>query len=1445
MKHLKEPTKRFKQKIITWVQKAFRRTYRDTPASEISNNSLADAINVLPFDSRVEVRHGTLPTSGNTVAPLLPFTTGRTDYDATKSGFTITKTAGQDFTADDVGSYFIWPGTNVLDLIRGFIDANNVLVSDNVAKGPTTATKGKIRGRINGKYFHKQTKVSYLHIGTEVYSVNDTFDIYTLVIQNFGGTLTNKKSTFKEYRGRVYLATEDGQFVVDESETESYLIQTNSDNKINELRNIPNGNQDISDHFARRYLYSFTRMNGSYYNDRITNTIIKETGSNLINPINNQDYKTQFYKNEIRLDPFDNTNLEGYNNGGNYTSIQGIILTQPLSFFQAQTNVGVFAKFQVNGVLIGREVRFNPGLAGSFEKLALIIEEAIRITYPDADGLAEVVVNTSASGVSLEFNGGSFHGSNTTGFLRFITGGTTTGTATNKLINAIGGFITSNVRVGNIVELNSTGARASILVVDSDTELTLSSDLFTIHPEAYLILVSNDIAVDLGLQDLTAVVSEAPAEHVGHSDFIFGGSGDALGALAPDNKLESQWTHVSIYGTVNSLISTNNVAQYAWLFDRPLCKALLVSVTANGLVTAQQGVFKLEDVGQSLIVEAATGSSQLIKQFISSSQVRIAEATEGITTSLNTNAVQDSTGPFVVGDVGSEIVNPITGLSATVTAFVTAFSLTLDADIFTEIGHRYELYNIAALVGVKPVNTQATIGARTSYKMGQSGTTVTVVTDTPFVSGDVGRAIFWSDGKTSIIISFTSSSVVEVGDSNTRVNLAAAYDILDWGIGFNDVITDDVLIDRVSDFPLRTRFWTALPGGRFAAFAPGFYFVANRGESDFLYSQLSQNFEYLGGHHYRPYQQSPIQDRIQGLEEFPEQTIVYGSKSTWRINTNTTNLVAIPEVGEIVALISGVALVDGDIGIIDDGGLQTIDNGEQVVITSEPGIRVFDGYKYGENLAIDKEGRPMFLDDLEALHKVYATAYDKTMGFIFWGGVGAIPTFWTEDIVPLTKCFRVGIRQEQARGWGEINGAGWIFSNSRVGGHHVFTDTEEEALYLFDEAVDGRVYRLLKGIEFDKFDPEQRDGTEIPWSIKFKEHKASRESFRIKHLISHFYFRPSNSIALGFDRNVIAVSAAIDGSNTPTVTVAGIPIQNEIAFDNVAEGNRIQLTLSGTASGLILVEHDTDYTEINTRALPARRQVSWQNYQGNLANVLFWMARSNESITLDKATCLEPLEFPAGYVPTSGLSEIKGPDEGLKTALFFNQNNFLNYTSIIGPSNSGFGDFSIILFCKFIFFGGAVTIKVFEIGTSYIFFRSGIVGFFDGFTERTVVVPSFGSSWIAIRLSRLRPNNVLFTYTLQVNSDVDNGADIETGVDFVVVPVVSEVKITFTGSVKFGNTLGEISLFDPRYIDNAISKDAFDYYRADVVDLTHSNGLGGQKVLPHVSEPDTTIPEET
>jgi len=54
------------------------------------------------------------------------------------------------------------------------------------------------------------------------------------------------------------------------------------------------------------------------------------------------------------------------------------------------------------------------------------------------------------------------------------------------------------------------------------------------------------------------------------------------------------------------------------------------------------------------------------------------------------------------------------------------------------------------------------------------------------------------------------------------------------------------------------------------------------------------------------------------------------------------------------------------------------------MITSEPGIRAFDGYEFSDNLALDGEGVGRIQNDLQTFQAAVAAGYDQLLGYIFW-----------------------------------------------------------------------------------------------------------------------------------------------------------------------------------------------------------------------------------------------------------------------------------------------------------------------------------------------------------------------------------------------------------------------------------------------------------------------------
>ena len=67
-----------------------------------------------------------------------------------------------------------------------------------------------------------------------------------------------------------------------------------------------------------------------------------------------------------------------------------------------------------------------------------------------------------------------------------VTGTNTTATAF-KLINSAATFITNNVAVGDVIHNDTATTAATVISVDSETQLTLNADIFTATAQAYVI----------------------------------------------------------------------------------------------------------------------------------------------------------------------------------------------------------------------------------------------------------------------------------------------------------------------------------------------------------------------------------------------------------------------------------------------------------------------------------------------------------------------------------------------------------------------------------------------------------------------------------------------------------------------------------------------------------------------------------------------------------------------------------------------------------------------------------------------------------------------------------------------------------------------------------------------------------------------------------------------
>ena len=68
-----------------------------------------------------------------------------------------------------------------------------------------------------------------------------------------------------------------------------------------------------------------------------------------------------------------------------------------------------------------------------------------------------------------------------------IAGGTNTSAVAFKLVNSAALYITKNVKTGDVVHNDTAGTAATVVSVDSQTQLTLNADIFTSTSQTYAV----------------------------------------------------------------------------------------------------------------------------------------------------------------------------------------------------------------------------------------------------------------------------------------------------------------------------------------------------------------------------------------------------------------------------------------------------------------------------------------------------------------------------------------------------------------------------------------------------------------------------------------------------------------------------------------------------------------------------------------------------------------------------------------------------------------------------------------------------------------------------------------------------------------------------------------------------------------------------------------------
>ncbi len=365
-------------------------------------------------------------------------------------------------------------------------------------------------------------------------------------------------------------------------------------------------------------------------------------------------------------------------------------------------------------------------------------------------------------------------------------------------------------------------------------------------------------------------------------------------------------------------------------------------------------VYRTLNIGQSG-VDGITGSPNSTDLYIWVTDIPVVKP---FTCSQSGTTATATVGSFSQADIGNTL-EYADGRSTTITVLLRSNEVTV-ADSMTVSSQSAVIGNSSPLTGY------------------QSGTTVSRTGGRTFAASDVGKTIFWADGRSCIITEWINISQVVVHKSQTVTSQAFTLDPVSRK--FHDTYTDDSVRIFAGAWTLFSRLYDRLPSTNLGLVVPGFMFTAQTNGNKVYYSAMEKDFEYLTGYYHPLKQFIHIKGSIQSLQELPDKLIIYCKTSTHEVPLNNFQVEELSEVGVSITTIIGQNVVDPDIGVADAGSIRDTGHGEQHLVTSDYAIRRFDGQKYSDNIIADR-----IMDQTLKMQPAFASSYEEENGYMLSG----------------------------------------------------------------------------------------------------------------------------------------------------------------------------------------------------------------------------------------------------------------------------------------------------------------------------------------------------------------------------------------------------------------------------------------------------------------------------
>jgi len=373
-------------------------------------------------------------------------------------------------------------------------------------------------------------------------------------------------------------------------------------------------------------------------------------------------------------------------------------------------------------------------------------------------------------------------------------------------------------------------------------------------------------------------------------------------------------------------------------------------------------IYKTLNIGPAG-TDPVTGQANDPERYIWAADLRVAGAF--LATKSLSGLVTAIVGEFEEGDVNS-VLEWEDGDRDTIIAYVDSLNVIVDTAAYPE-----EAKFQACAIGNGRV-----------FRTSQSGYFVTRTQGDVFTEADERKMIYWADGSYSYIVDYISENRVRVHDSVTRQSQGITLDpeMRNW----NELVDDDLLIARTKSYTIRNRAWEPLPLTNTGKVVPGWIFCAVREEQRIYYAQHAPGTKYLAGGHNPLQETTDCKDAIKRIEEFPNRVVIYCSSSVYGGPTNTSIELKVEGTGEFVNVFAGLQLLEEDLGVPDYGSVKPVSLGKQVCRTSQLDVRIFDGFKFGPNLAETADGMELVMDELRSWANSTAAGYKDGVLYL-WG----------------------------------------------------------------------------------------------------------------------------------------------------------------------------------------------------------------------------------------------------------------------------------------------------------------------------------------------------------------------------------------------------------------------------------------------------------------------------